>query len=205
MLLLPASAPRLSLPSESPAPVSRQDPTAARIPPRPRRGGQPRRCFSSSPSPGRQTGGRAGAGEPAQPRRGGGRGRKGRARSRLHGPAAGCVTQNRGLTLLRPPHPRPPEEARRGRAGPPRPLTSGRSKAAPSCCTELPPQALAAPAAAPRENRRCRADPAALTGAFRGAGGEESRRGTHPPAGGLCPGPSPSLAGRDPAGSRAKR
>ncbi|XP_052628517.1 transcriptional regulatory protein AlgP-like [Harpia harpyja] len=93
-------------------------------------------------------------------------------------PASGCVTRNRGLTL-RSPRPRPPEEARWGRAGPPRPLTSGQKQscpellpraaapsccpellpraAAPSCCPELLPQARAAPAAAPRENRRCRA------------------------------------------------
>lgn len=43
-----------------------------------------------------------------------GRRRKGRARSRLHGPAAGCVTRNRGLTLLRPPHPPPPPSTARG-------------------------------------------------------------------------------------------
>lgn len=199
MLLLPASAPRLSLPSESPAPVSRRDPTVARIPPWPRRGGQPRRRFSSSPLPGRQTGGRAGAGEPAQPRRGGGRRRKGRARSRLQAAPHGaedsarrrvCDTKPRAQS---PPLP-PPSTARGsplgpGRAGPPRPLTSGRSRAAPSC------RLRPAPPRQPPRGRTGAAGrplppPAALTGAFRGAGGGESRRGTHSPAGELCPGPS---------------
>lgn len=89
LLPLPAHAPHVSLPSEAPAPASRQDPTAAEIPPSPRRGDQPGRCFSSSALA--RDEGEAGLGQENRPSPGGEAGGEGRAE-----PGAGCTASLQG-------------------------------------------------------------------------------------------------------------
>lgn len=147
-------------------------------------------------------GGRAGAGEPAQPRRGRGRERKGRACSRLRalprGPGDSAGLRGRdGQPLAHSPPTLPPPPAldrlsKPAGAGPGRPEHSPAGEAA---LPRAAPSAPHRPNSRPREKGRCRRRRP------HGEGGGERGRGTPRAARAVCRGPSPSRWGRDPAGS----